>query len=195
MVIRFRCNFSFLVFRLWATDNKEWTLFMVIRFRWYFSFTVSHCGQRIQLTIIHTTIHTFFSQFPIVGNGYTGYIPGKRDGEAGLGKAPWKIFANHFNNEVEKVEYRSVGFIAYSWNRFQNKTRKEVEFSTVTPRNNGRQGTNKFHLLLADFCYCQYRKLKEMIWRDQGVSFVIGAFPLLLGPVLRGLTVQNFFRS
>ena len=29
---------------------------------------------------------------------------------------------------------------------------------TVTPRNTGRQGTNKFHLLLADFRYCQYRK-------------------------------------
>ena len=33
---------------------------------------------------------------------------------------------------------------------------------TVTPRNTGRQGTNKFHLLLEDFRYCQYRKLKEM---------------------------------
>ena len=60
---------------------------------------------------------------------------------------------------------------------------------TVTPRNTGRQGTNKFHLLLADFCYCQYRKLKEMSRRDQGLAFVFDGFPLLLGPVLRGLTV------
>ena len=29
---------------------------------------------------------------------------------------------------------------------------------TVAPRNTGRQGTNKFYLLLADFRYCQYRK-------------------------------------
>ena len=28
-----------------------------------------------------------------------------------------------------------------------------------------------------------------MTWRDQGLTFVIGGFPLLLGPVLRGLTV------
>ena len=61
--------------------------------------------------------------------------------------------------------------------------------NTVTPRNTGRQRTNQFHLLLADFCYCQYRKLKEMTWRDNGLAFVIGGFPLLLGPVLRGLTV------
>jgi len=53
-------------------------------------------------------------KLPIVGNGYTGYIPGKRDGEAGLGKAPWKIFANHFNNEVEKVEYRGLQLPKYS---------------------------------------------------------------------------------
>ena len=33
---------------------------------------------------------------------------------------------------------------------------------TVAPQNTGREGTNKFHLLLADFCYCQYRNLKEM---------------------------------
>ena len=29
---------------------------------------------------------------------------------------------------------------------------------TVEPRNTGSQGTNKFHLLLADFCYWEYRK-------------------------------------
>jgi len=52
-------------------------------------------------------------KFPIVGNGYTGYIPGKRDGEAGLGKAPWKVFGNHFNNEVEKVEYRGLELPQY----------------------------------------------------------------------------------
>ena len=33
---------------------------------------------------------------------------------------------------------------------------------TVAPRNTGSQGTNKFHLLLTDFRYCQYRTLKEM---------------------------------
>ena len=33
---------------------------------------------------------------------------------------------------------------------------------TVAPRNTGCQGTNKFYLLLADFRYCHYRKLKEM---------------------------------
>ena len=33
---------------------------------------------------------------------------------------------------------------------------------TVVPRNTGREGTKKFPLLLADCCYCQYRKLKEM---------------------------------
>ena len=61
--------------------------------------------------------------------------------------------------------------------------------TAVTPHNTGRQGTNKFHLLLADFRYCQYRKLKEMTWWNQGLAFVIGGFPLLLGPVSRGLTV------
>ena len=55
--------------------------------------------------------------------------------------------------------------------------------NTVAPRNTGSQGTKKFHLLLADFRYCQYRKLKEMAWRDQGLAFVIGGFPLLSGPV------------
>ena len=54
---------------------------------------------------------------------------------------------------------------------------------TVAPRNTGSQGTYKFYLLLADFRYCQYRKLKEMTWRDQGLAFVIGGFPLSLGPV------------
>ena len=34
--------------------------------------------------------------------------------------------------------------------------------NTVAPRNTGNEGTNKFHLLLADFRYCQYMKLKEM---------------------------------
>ena len=62
---------------------------------------------------------------------------------------------------------------------------------TVTPRNTGCQGTNKFPLLLADFRYCHYRKLKEMTSRDQGLAFVIGGLPLLLGPVLRGLTVRK----
>jgi len=47
-------------------------------------------------------------KLPIVGNGYTGYVPGKRDGEAGLGRAPWKVFANHFDEEVEKQEYRGL---------------------------------------------------------------------------------------
>ena len=28
-----------------------------------------------------------------------------------------------------------------------------------------------------------------MSWRDQGLAFIIGGFPLLLGPVLQGLTV------
>ena len=54
---------------------------------------------------------------------------------------------------------------------------------TVVPRKSGSQVTNKCHLLLADFCYCQYRKLKVMTWRDQGLAFVIGGFPLLLDPV------------
>ena len=66
---------------------------------------------------------------------------------------------------------------------------------TVTPRNTGRQGTNKFYLILTDFCYCQYRKLKEMSRRDQGVTFVIGGFPLLLFPVLRGLTITVSYLS
>ena len=55
--------------------------------------------------------------------------------------------------------------------------------TTVKPRNTGCQGTNKFHLLLADFRYCQYRKLKEMTRTDQGLAFVIGGFPFFLGPV------------
>ena len=42
------------------------------------------------------------------------------------------------------------------------KLRRSEQTSTVTPRNTGRQGTNKFHLLWADFRYCQYKKLKEM---------------------------------
>ena len=62
---------------------------------------------------------------------------------------------------------------------------KFFDYHTVTPRNTGRQGTNKFHLLLADFRYCHYSKLKEMTSRDQGLAFVIGGYPLQLGPVLR----------
>ena len=54
---------------------------------------------------------------------------------------------------------------------------------TVAPRNTGSQGTNKFHLLLADFCYYQYRKLKELTWRDLCLAFIISGFPLFLGPV------------
>ena len=55
---------------------------------------------------------------------------------------------------------------------------------TVKPRNNGCQGTNQFHLLLADCWYCQYRKKeKEIIWRDHSLVFVIDEFPLLLGPI------------
>ena len=42
---------------------------------------------------------------------------------------------------------RSIGFISFLG----------LWISTLTPRNTGRKGTNKFHLLLADFCYCQYR--------------------------------------
>ena len=47
--------------------------------------------------------------------------------------------------------------------------------------------TNSF--LLADFRYCQYEIRKKMTWKDQGLAFVIGEFPLLLGSRLRGLTV------
>ena len=36
-------------------------------------------------------------------------------------------------------------------------------FATVAPRNTGHQGTNKWHLLLADFRYCQYRKWKDVL--------------------------------
>ena len=34
-------------------------------------------------------------------------------------------------------------------------------FFTVKPCNNGFEGTNKCHLLYADFCYCKYGELKE----------------------------------
>ena len=34
-----------------------------------------------------------------------------------------------------------------------------------------------------------------MSWRDQGLAFIIGGFPLLLGPVLRRLTVGLFFHQ
>ena len=64
------------------------------------------------------------------------------------------------------------------WNR-----KKQNKLITVTRRNTGCQGSNKFHLLLVDFRYRQYRKLKEMSGRDQGLAFIIGGFPLLLGPV------------
>ena len=64
--------------------------------------------------------------------------------------------------------------------------------NTVKPRNTGCQVTNNIHLLLADFCYCQYRILKEMTWRDQSLAFVIGGFPLFLGPVQRGLTLHLY---
>ena len=37
-----------------------------------------------------------------------------------------------------------------------------LETTTVAHRDTGSQGTNIFHLLLADFHYCHYRKLKEM---------------------------------
>ena len=70
-----------------------------------------------------------------------------------------------------------------------------LKYGTVTLRNTGRQGTNKFLLLLADFRYCQNRKLKEMTLRDQSLAFVIGGVPLLLGPVLRGLTVVQKCKS
>ena len=67
--------------------------------------------------------------------------------------------------------------------------------STVAPCNTGRQGTNKFHLLLVDFRYCHFRKLKEMSRRDHGLALVIGGFLLLLGPVLRGLTVLETLKT
>ena len=73
---------------------------------------------------------------------------------------------------------------------FSGKHIINQDLDTATPRNTGRQGTNKFHLLLADFCYCQYRKLKEIIWRDQSLAFIIGGH---LGPVLRGLTVSRIW--
>ena len=58
----------------------------------------------------------------------------------------------------------------------------------MTPCNNGFQGINNYYLLLADFCYCQYRILKE-ITRDQHVAFFINVFSLLSGSVQRGFTV------
>ena len=47
------------------------------------------------------------------------------------------------------------------------------------------KGQSNFYLLLVD------RKLIVITWRNQGLAFVIGGFLLLLGPVLRGLTVHH----
>ena len=45
-----------------------------------------------------------------------------------------------------------------AWNNRTSMMNMILKTHTVRPSNTGHQGTNKFHLLLADFCYCQYRK-------------------------------------
>ena len=58
-----------------------------------------------------------------------------------------------------------------------------INSDTVKPRNNGCQGTNKLHLLLADFHYSQHRKKKRKTKKNHCLAFLIGGFPLFLGPV------------
>ena len=55
------------------------------------------------------------------------------------------------------MNHPELQVLVISWSQIRQNLQ-----GTVTPRNTGRQGTNKFHPLLADFRYCQYRKLKEM---------------------------------
>ena len=52
---------------------------------------------------------------------------------------------------------------SHSWDSYQLSGRRTENVSTVEPRNNGCQGTTKFYLMKADFCYYQYKNLKEMI--------------------------------
>ena len=52
---------------------------------------------------------------------------------------------------------------SYSLDSYQLSGRRTENVSTVEPRNNGCRGTTKFYLMKADFCYCQYKNLKEMI--------------------------------
>ena len=89
----------------------------------------------------------------------------------------WSFVAK--NNSLEF----SFPKIKARWNRY---------ITTVAPRNTGSQGTKKFHLLLADFRYCQYRELKEMTWRDQSLT-VKPRFtgPRFAGPLTSGIAGCN----
>ena len=50
-------------------------------------------------------------------------------------------------------------FILHPWT--YHKEKGMVGKYLVTPSNTRRQGTNKSHLLLVDFCYYQYRNKKN----------------------------------
>ena len=49
--------------------------------------------------------------------------------------------------------------------------------------------------LWVDFCYCHYKKFEEITNRDQVFFSVIGGFPLLKGPLQRGVTVCRITKS
>ena len=68
-------------------------------------------------------------------------------------------------------------------------------YCTVKSRSNGNQGTIKFYLLLAEFCYSQLRKLKEINWKNSEFAFIIDRIPLVTGLLERGSTVYapNYF--
>ena len=51
----------------------------------------------------------------------------------------------------------SILTVFFNWNFLSGTTTTTME-TTVKPRTNGCQGTNQFHLFLADFPYYQYRR-------------------------------------
>ena len=55
--------------------------------------------------------------------------------------------------------------------------------NTVESHYNGSQGTDNFYLLLAEFCYSQYMKLKKIYSWDWKTISIIGGIMLLAGPV------------
>ena len=65
---------------------------------------------------------------------------------------------------------------SHSWDSYQLLGRRTENVCTVEPPNNSCQGTTKFYLLMADFCYCQYKNLKEMTWNEQDSMPIIGRF-------------------
>ena len=56
-------------------------------------------------------------------------------------------------------------------------------------RNNGFKGNNKFDLPLANYHFCQYKKMKRNDFNGQYWISVKSGLPLLIDPLKRGVTV------